>query len=71
MYVHVKVNANSRKESFEEAKPGYFNISVREKAEGNMANKRVIELIQTHFKTKNVRIINGHQSPSKLVSVMP
>ena len=69
MYIHVKVTANTRKESFEETKPGYFNISVREKAEGNMANKRVIELLQMHFKTQNVRIVNGHQSPSKLISL--
>jgi uncharacterized protein YggU (UPF0235/DUF167 family) len=69
MYIHIKVTANARKESFEETKPSYFNISVREKAEGNMANRRVIELLQNHFKTKDVRIINGHQSPSKLISI--
>ncbi len=69
MYIHTKVIANARKESFEEIKAGYFAISVKEKAEGNKANKRVVELLEEHFKTKNVRIINGHQSPSKLVSV--
>jgi len=47
----------------------YFKISVREKAENNEANKRVIELLQEHFKTKNVRIVNGHQSPSKLIFI--
>ena len=69
MYIHAKVTPGARKESIEETKPSYFKISVREKAENNEANKRVVELLCEYFKTKNVRIVNGHQSPSKLVSV--
>lgn len=69
MYIHIKVTPGARKEILVETKPAYFTISVREKAEGNAANKRVIELLQEHSKTKNVRIINGHHSPSKLISI--
>lgn len=69
MYIHVKVTPGARKEMLEETKPAYFKILVREKAENNEANRRVVELLCEHFKTKNVRIVNGHQSPSKLVSV--
>jgi len=69
VYIHVKTTPGARKESIEETKPLYFKISVREKAENNEANKRVIELLQEHFKTKNVRIVNGHQSPSKLIFI--
>lgn len=69
MYIHVKVTPGARKESMEETKPSYFKIVVKEKAENNAANRRVVELLEKHFKTKNVRIINGHQSPSKLIFI--
>ena len=49
----------------------HFEISVKEKAKNNMANKRVVELMAQYFKiTKNkVRIINGHHHPHKLLIV--
>lgn len=71
MFVKVSVIANSKKEYVKELRPSRLEIAVREKAERNMANARVIELVALHFHlpTKRVRIINGHQSPSKLLSV--
>ncbi len=70
-YIHAKVTAGVRKESVTQKSEDHFEISVREKAERNMANTRVIELVAEHFKVpKNkVRIINGHKSPSKLLVV--
>lgn len=71
MYVHVKVTAGVRKESFVEKSKGHFVVSVREPAERNLANGRIIEIIAAHFgvSPKLVRIINGHHSPSKILSV--
>ncbi len=71
MYVHVKVSAGAGKEAFKKKSEDHFEISVREKAERNMANSRVIEIIAEHFKIpKNkVRIVNGHRSPSKLLVI--
>ena len=48
-----------------------LDISVKEKAERNMANTRVLELVAEHFKIpKNkVRIITGHHHPSKLMVI--
>lgn len=71
MYIHVKVSAGARKESFKQKSEDHFEISVKEKAEKNMANGRVLELVALHFKVaKNkVRIINGHRHPSKLLIV--
>ena len=71
MFVKVIVNANSKKEEIMETGPNRLRVSVRQKAERNMANTRVIELVARHFhlSTKQVRIINGHQSPSKMLSV--
>lgn len=65
-YVRVKVRAGARKESFEQ-KSDSFVICVKEPAEGNRANARVIALIARHFRVpeRSVRILTGHRSPSK------
>ena len=70
-YVHVKVTAGARKESFKQKSEDHFEISVKEKAEKNMANSRVLELVAEYFKVSKakVRIINGHKHPSKLIVV--
>jgi uncharacterized protein YggU (UPF0235/DUF167 family) len=72
MYIKVRVIANSRKEYFEVLKENSFKVCVKEKAERNMANKRVLELVAKHLKLKpeKIRIINGHNSPSKMLSVL-
>jgi uncharacterized protein len=70
-YIHAKVTAGARKEKIEKKNEDHFLISVCEKAEHNMANTRVLEIIADHFKVpKNkVRIVNGHRSPSKLLII--
>lgn len=71
MYIKTVVIADAKKEKLTEKSKDHFNISVKEKAEKNMANKRVIELLALHFKlpTAKVRIINGHHHPHKLLAV--
>jgi len=71
MYIHVKVKAGARKESFSQKSEDHYEISVKEKAERNQANARVIELVAEHFKIpiSKVRITNGHRHPSKLILV--
>ncbi|MFA6536038.1 MAG: DUF167 domain-containing protein [Candidatus Paceibacterota bacterium] len=71
MYIKVKVKTNSDEELFEKVSDTSFKIQVKEKAERNLANTRVIELLRRHFgpKAGQIRIVNGHHSPSKLVAV--
>ena len=71
VYVHLKVIAGARKENFQKVSGDHFEVSVKEKAERNMANTRVLELVATHFKVsvKKVRIVNGHRHPSKLLII--
>jgi uncharacterized protein YggU (UPF0235/DUF167 family) len=71
MYIKVKVAAGARNELLEPMSKDAFKVSVREPAERNLANGRVIELIALHFKipSSHVRIVNGHHSPSKILSV--
>ncbi len=70
-YIHVKVTASARKESLLEKDSEHFVISVKEKAENNLANKRVLELVSEKFSVSlnKVRIVNGHRSPSKLMVI--
>ncbi len=71
MYIKVRVIAGSKKEEVIVEKENYFKIFVREKAERNMANDRIIELVARQYAVpaNKVRIISGHHSPSKLLSV--
>ena len=62
--------ASSKREEFKKISSTHFEARLKEKAERNMANKKVVELTRKHFgATGDVRIINGHHSPSKILSV--
>ena len=67
----MKVSAGRGKESFVQKSEDHFEISVREKAERNMANLRVLAVVAEYFKTpvNKVRIVNGHHHPSKLLVI--
>ncbi len=71
MYIKVKVQAGAKKEKITEKSDNRFEISVKEPAERNLANTRILEIIANIFEIniKSVRIISGHQSPSKIISV--
>ena len=70
-YIHVKVTAGVKKESFLQKSDDHFEISVREEAERNMANTRVLEILAERLEIprNKVRIVNGHHSPSKLLVI--
>lgn len=72
MYIKVKVTAGVKKENTERIKEDQFKISVKEKAERNMANQRVIEILAKEFgvSVDKIRIISGHHHPSKIFSIM-
>jgi uncharacterized protein YggU (UPF0235/DUF167 family) len=71
MYLHIKVTAGARREDWRQKSEDHFEVAVKEKAERNMANSKVLELVALHFKVpvKKVRIVNGHRSPSKLIII--
>jgi len=69
MYIKVKVMAGAKKEKVIKKSEDNFVISVKEKAKANIANKRILEIVSDIYKTKKIRIISGHQSPSKILSV--
>lgn len=71
MYIKVKTTPNARKEIIEKKGEETFFISVKEPAQRNRANKRVLELIARYFKIPigKVHIVNGHRHPTKLLSI--
>ena len=71
MLVKVRVATDAKKESLEQTAKGGFTISVKEPAERNLANRRVIELVAQHYyvPAKAVRLVSGHHSPSKTLSL--
>jgi len=73
MYIKVKATPGAKKETVQKISDDTFEISVKEKAERNMANDRIVSIIRDYFGvTKGqgiVRIISGHHSPSKILSV--
>ena len=71
MYIKVRVFPKAKKEEFRVLDENKFEIKVKEKAERNLANKRIIEILARHFGVSlgKIKIVNGHHSPSKLISV--
>ena len=69
MYIHIRAKTEARKEQVERISPDHFVMSVKEKPERNMANARILELMHEFFPKSSIRMISGHHSPSKIVSV--
>lgn len=70
MYIKIFVTPGAKKEKVEE-KGETLLISVREPASANRANDRVRELVALRegVPVGSVRILTGHRSRAKMVSV--
>lgn len=71
MYIKVKAVPLSKKESIKKVSVDTFVICVKEPAERNLANKRIVEVIAGEFMAspRKIRIISGHRSKSKILSI--
>jgi len=71
MYSKATVTPGARKETIQATGEHTFTITVRESAQQNRANTRVRELLAQHFNVpvQQVRIVTGHRSRSKIVSI--
>ena len=72
MHIKVRVKTGQKKENVLENSKTSFSISVKEKAERNSANARIIKIIAERLSVpvKKVRIVSGHHAPSKLLSIL-
>lgn len=70
MYIKVFVTPGAKREKVEE-KGEELLISVREEAQGNRANDRVREIVaeRTGALLGKVRILTGHRSRAKMISI--
>jgi uncharacterized protein YggU (UPF0235/DUF167 family) len=70
MFIKVFVTPGAKREKIEE-KGDTLRISVREPAVQNLANTRVRELVAKRFAATvgNVRILTGHRSRVKMISI--
>lgn len=71
MFVKVVITPGARKERVSKVKETEFHIAVREPAERNMANKRILAILAAKYgiSVAQVRILTGHRSRAKIVSV--
>ncbi len=69
MYIHVKAKTEAGKEEVIKVSADHYEIAVREPAKRNEANKRIVEIVRKLFSGRNVKIVNGHHSRSKLLTV--
>ncbi len=71
MYIKVRAKTEAKLEKMIKKSKDYFEISVREKPKMNMANKKILEMVAKHFviPVGKVRIVSGHHSPSKILSI--
>ncbi len=69
MYLKVKVVPDAKEENVEQLKDDEYRVWVRVPAENNLANSRVLEIFREKFPDVPIRIISGHHSPSKIISI--
>jgi uncharacterized protein (TIGR00251 family) len=69
MYLKIKVIPEAKDEKVEQIKDDEYRIWVKVEAKNNRANERILEILREMFPKNPVRIISGHHSPSKIVSI--
>lgn len=71
MYVKVRVVAGMKKEKVVQVDDVTYEMTVKEPAERNLANKRIRMILaeQYNVEEKRVRIVTGHHSQSKIFDV--
>lgn len=69
MYIKVRIIPNSKKEKVDKVSEDHYKVSVKQKAENNLANNRLLEIMHAEYPNSVIRIISGHHSPSKILSI--
>jgi uncharacterized protein YggU (UPF0235/DUF167 family) len=69
MYLKIKVIPDAKQEKVEKLSDDSWRVWVKVPAENNAANTRVLELVRSEFPSTSIRIVSGHHSPSKIISI--
>ncbi len=72
MLIHVKVYADSKEDVVIQKTDTSYDVHVRELAEQNRANSRMLDLIAQQFivPRTRIKIVTGHHSPSKILEII-
>ena len=72
MYIKITALTSQKQEFVREGKEGRFLVSVKEKPEQNMANRKIMQIIASHFQipVSRIKIISGHHKPSKILNIV-
>ena len=72
MLIHVKIKPDSKEDKIVEKNETSFIVYVKEPAEDNRANKRLIELMAEKFNIikSKIKIATGHHAPSKILDIV-
>jgi uncharacterized protein YggU (UPF0235/DUF167 family) len=69
MLLKIKVKTGSRTEKVEKKAEDLYFVSIKEKAERNMANKRILEIMRSLYPNQSVKLVKGQRSPAKIIEV--
>ncbi len=71
MYIRVSVYPNAKKEELIENGQDKCEVRVKEPAERNLANSRVMEILALQYRKnkKSIRLVSGHHSSRKIFSI--
>ena len=71
MYIKVRVTPGAKKEAVKQVSEDTWEIKVKERAERNMVNTRLKIILGDlfHITPKQVRLVSGPRSPSKIFSL--
>ncbi len=70
IHIRVLVKAFVSKESVEQLSEIRYAIAVREPAEGNRANARVIEIVRRLYPKSRIKLIAGHHASRKTFEIL-
>lgn len=71
MLIKVKVFPNSKKEEIIRKSEDSFEVKAREKPKMGMANRRVVEILGSYFKTPEakIRLVKGAKQRNKIFEI--
>jgi uncharacterized protein len=69
MYIKLRVTAGAKKEVVKKVSDDHYDIAVKEPAEQNRANRRVLEIMKEKLGVPRIRLVSGHHSGSKIIGI--
>lgn len=70
--IHVKIHPQSKEDLVKKKSNTSFIVFVREPAEQNQANRKLLRLLAEYFNVPlgKIKIVTGHKQPSKIIEIV-